>query len=181
MIIKCFRMKKSQEEARREATKGILTRLFLLKGIDDNDIIVRTMYIENRLITFEITSHLSIVDRLFHRREKSVKSKIEMIANGSTRGVAYYDRRGVEIVEEDVCEDDIQLSDFPDGDLIMRGNALARRILRRRVGGNISLEVVGVESIFRPYHVIFFGKPKEGTRVRYIPIAADGCSVKRTF
>ena len=179
MIIKSFRITKSIEEARKEATSGLLTKLFMGKKLDD--IVMRTMYIENRIITFEITPQASVLDRLLKRPTRRKQSAIEMIANGSTCGVAYYDRRGVAIDEYDVPEDEVQLSDFSDEDFIVRGNALARRILRRRVGGNMLLEVKDIESIYRPYHVAFFGKPEEGQKVRYIPIAADGCSVKRTF
>ena len=179
MIIKSFLIKKTIDEARREATRGILPRLIMGKKLDE--VVMRTIYIENRIITFDITPHPSFISRLLRRGDKLKNSMIEMIANGSTCGVAYYDRRGVEIAEADVDEDCIQKSDFSDDDFIVRGNALARRILRRRVGGNMTLEVKGIESIYRPYHVAFFGIPAEGSKVRYVPIAADGCCVKRTF
>lgn len=180
MIIRNFAIKKSREEAKKEAgRKGFIARLFSGKGRED--IVMKTLYIENRLITFEITSPPPLFERLFRRGALPRNSKIEMIANGSTCGVSYYDRRGVETVESEVGEDEVQLSDFSDETLITRGNALARRILRRRVGGNLSLEVLKVESVFRPYHVAFFGEPREGEKVYYLPIAADGCSVKRTF
>ena len=112
---------------------------------------------------------------------KPRKSKIMMIANGSTCGVSYYDGRGVETAETEVTEEALQRSDFSDAELVTRGNALARRILRRRVGGNFSLEPSEIQSVYRPYHVAFFGEPEEGKKIYYVPVAADGCMVKRTF
>jgi hypothetical protein len=35
--------------------------------------------------------------------------------------------------------------------------------------------------VYRPYYVAFYGKVVQGERVRYLPIAADGCRVHRTF
>ena len=78
--------------------------------------------------------------KIFKKEAKPRKSKIMMIANGSTCGVSYYDGRGVETAETEVTEEALQRSDFSDAELVTRGNALARRILRRRVGGNFSLE-----------------------------------------
>ncbi|MEM5769630.1 MAG: hypothetical protein AAGU32_15250, partial [Bacillota bacterium] len=109
------------------------------------------------------------------------KSKIQIIANGSTCGVSYYDRSGLNLAELDVDEEQLQRSAFPDHQLILRANALARRILRRRVGGNVTLETLSVESVFRPYHVAFFGELIEGVRVRYMPIPADNNTVRKTF
>ncbi|MCD8234509.1 MAG: hypothetical protein LUC51_09045, partial [Cloacibacillus porcorum] len=175
MIIRNFAIKKSREEAKREAArKGFIARLFSGKGKEN--IVMKTLYIENRLITFEITSPPPLFERLFRRGALPRKSKIEMIANGSTGGVSYYDRRGVEPVESEVGEDEVQLSDFSDETLITRGNALARRILRRRVGGNLSLEVLKVESVFCPDPVAFVGEPREGADGVYLPIAAGGGS-----
>ena len=179
MKIRHFVVKKSVEEARKEAgRKGLLAKI--VGGGWNGPIVMRTIYIENRLITFEIETHPPIIARLLGKGGEPRKTKIEIIANGSTRGVSYYDRRGVEITESEVDESSVQASDFPDDALIARANVLARRILRRRVGGNISLEPVGVQSVYRPYHVAFFGEPEEGKKVYYIPIAADGCSIKRT-
>lgn len=180
MLIKHFVIKKSSDVAMKEAEhKGLLARLF--GGGRNKPIVMRTIYIENRLITFDIETHPPLTARLLGKGGEPRHTKIEMIANGSTCGVSYYDRRGIEITESEVDEADIQLSDFADDMLVSRANALARRILRRRVGGNMSLEPASIESIFRPYHVAFFGEPEEGKKVYYIPIAADGCNVKRTF
>jgi hypothetical protein len=170
----------SEESARKISEKNVnfLTRFWLGK---DPEIELRRVFIENRLITFTITRGPSLADRVFRKNPAPGKSRIMVIANGSTCGVSYYDGVGLEIVETEVDEDEAQPSDFPDDALVTRGNALARRILRRRVGGNISLDVENIESVYRPYYVAFYGKVVQGERVRYLPIAADGCRVHRTF
>ena len=186
-VITSFPIKMSVEEAKREARKrnGLLARLItrLTNGgqREDQEIVMKTIYIENRLITFEITAKPPLLGKLFKKEAKPRKSKIMMIANGSTCGVSYYDGRGVETAETEVTEEALQRSDFSDAELVTRGNALARRILRRRVGGNFSLEPLEIESVYRPYHVAFFGEPEEGKKIYYVPVAADGCMVKRTF
>lgn len=181
MKISCFPEKIDQKRAMAMADKqtGFFSRLFI--GRDKKIEEVKTLYIENRLITFTITAKPPLFEKLFKKEPKPIKSRIQMIANGSTCGVAYYDPRGVEIVEEDIDEEHVQKSDYADELLITRGNALARKILRRRVGGNLTLEVEDIKSVYRPYHVAFYGKPAAGSKVYYVPIAADMCSVGKTF
>ena len=63
-VITSFPIKMSVEEAKREARKrnGLLARLItrLTSGgqREDQEIVMKTIYIENRLITFEITTCL---------------------------------------------------------------------------------------------------------------------------
>ena len=161
-----------------EKKVNFLTKLFFKI---EPEIEMKTVFIENKIITFDITGKPPLIERLFKKNPQPRRSRIRMIANGSTCGVAYYDGRGAEIVEMDVDEEKLQLSDYSEDMLVTRGNALARKILRRRVGGSISLEVSEIQTVFRPYHVAFYGKLREGQKVRYFPIAADACSVKRTF
>ena len=182
MKLQSFAIRMDAEEARSRALKqaGPLGRMVVGKS---PDIHMQTVFIENKIITYQFTYKTSPLARLL-RRNKDLperKKSIRVIANGSTSGVSYYDGEGAEITELDVDEEQVQYSDYPDDKLVTRGNVLARRILRRRVGGNISIEPLEIKSVFRPYHVAFFGAPVEGTKVRYLPIAADGCSVKRTF
>ncbi len=179
MKIQSFSIQMNAEEARARSMKqaGPLGRMAVGKN---PDIHMRTIFIENKIITYRMTNLPSPLTSWLKKDKPKPHSLIRIIANGSTCGVSYYDGVGTDIVELDVEEEQVQYSDYPDDKLISRGNVLARRILRRRVGGNISLEPVEVESVFRPYHVAFFGEPVEGRKVRYLPIAADGCSVKRT-
>lgn len=181
MKVLSFPIKVTSEKAMEMAKKsnGFIFRLFT--KVKNDNLHVKTLYIENKIITFNITRKPNIIDQLLKRNPKGNRSKIRMIANGSTCGVAYYDGKGTEPGEADVDDEHVQMSDYPDDMFVTRGNALARRILRRRVGGSLTLDVDNITSVFRPYHVVFFGEPEEGKKVYYIPIAADGCSVNKTF
>ena len=169
------------DEARAKALKQTGRLGAIVVGKNPN-IHMKTIFIENKIITYQFTNKPLPLAGLFRRKNDTPVQhrKIRVIANGSTSGVSYYDGDGAEIVEMDVGEEQVQYSDYPDEKLVMRGNVLARRILRRRIGGNLSLEPLEIKSVFRPYHVAFFGELIEGKKVRYLSIAADGCSVKRT-
>jgi hypothetical protein len=177
--IKSFPIKMGEDSALRlsQGRVNFFTSLWLGKN---PKIVMKRVFIENRIITFAITSH-SLLERFFKKESPPKSSRIRMIANGSTCGVAYYDGSGLDIVEIDVDDGEVQFSDYPDDVLITRGNVLARKILRRRIGGNLSLNAIEAESVFRPYYVAFYGEPTEGSSVRYLPIAADSCVVRRTF
>ncbi|GHT00825.1 hypothetical protein AGMMS50276_27610 [Synergistales bacterium] len=179
MNIKSFPIKMDEGTAREMSEGGnFITKLLFRKK---TPVELRRVFIENRIMTFTITYHPSIIARIFRKNQTPKTSKIVMIGNGSTCGVSYYDGRELEIIDMEVDPEEVQASDFSDEALITRGNALARRILRRRVGGNISLDVAEIKSVYRPYYVAFYGTLVEGTKVRYMPIPADGNVVKRTF
>jgi hypothetical protein len=175
-----FAVKISEEEARTlsERQLGVIGRLIVGRK---TPVEMRSIFIENKLITYEITAVPGPIAALFKKNTPSRKSKIQIIANGSTSGVSHYDGTGLEIVEMEVSDEQVQMSGYSDSILVTKGNALARRILRRRVGGNITLEPIEVQSIFRPYYVAFYGALTEGRKVRYLPIPADNCIVKKTY
>jgi hypothetical protein len=175
-----FAIKISEEEAIKLAEQriGLIGRLLTSRKAPSE---MRTIFIENKLITYEITAVPGLITVLFRKNAASRKSKIRIIANGSTSGVAYYDDSGLEIVEMEVSGEQVQMSDYSEAALVTRGNVLARRILRRRVGGNVTLEPLEIRSVFRPYYVAFYGALTEGSKVRYLPIPADGCLVRKTF
>lgn len=179
MKVKSFTVKIDENEAQRLVKKqmGILSKLMTRNA---EKVTIKTIFIENKIITLEVTNQPPPLLGRFMKKNPH-KSRMQMIANGSTCGVSHYDHRGLSIEEMDVNEGQLQLSDYPDHQLIIRANALARRILRRRIGGNVTFETLSVESVFRPYHVAFFGELTEGTKVRYIPIPADNNMVRKTF
>ena len=180
MKLNSFAIKISEEEARKLAERrlGFIGRLLTGRKTPSE---IRTIFIENKLITYEITAVPGPIVALFGKNIEPHKSKIRIIANGSTSGVAYYDGSGLEIVEMEVSDEQVQVSGYPEAALVTRGNVLARRILRRRVGGNVTLEPLEIRSVFRPYYVAFYGVLTEGSKVRYLPIPADGCLVRKTF
>ncbi|MBM7616147.1 hypothetical protein [Alkaliphilus hydrothermalis] len=179
-MIKCFPIKLNVDEAKNIANKkGNFIGKVLLKN--HNEITMKELYIENKVITYNVTfTPLPFVKKLF-KNYKQQEILIRIIANGSTGGVSYYDDKGIDIETKEVNPDNIQMSDYDIEKLITKGNILVRKILRRRIGGNLTINAVDVMSVFRPYHIAFFGELIEGSKVRYIPISADGCNVRRTF
>ncbi|MDR1378821.1 MAG: hypothetical protein LBJ36_07185 [Synergistaceae bacterium] len=175
-----FAIKISREEAEKllDRQLGLLGRLIIGRKPPNE---IRVIFIENKLITYEITTISWPIIAWFGKNATPRKSKIRVIANGSTSGVAYYDGTGLKISEMEVDDKQVQWSSYSESALVTRGNVLARRILRRRVGGNMILEPLEVKTVFRPYYVAFYGDLKEGNKVRYVPIPADDCVVKRTF
>ncbi|WP_297131923.1 hypothetical protein [Terrisporobacter sp.] len=157
--------------------KGNLIGKILLRKEFSNDI--KTLYIENKIVTLNMTYEPNILSRMIFK-SKSKSQKIKFIADGSTGSVAYYES-APKLERIDVEEDKIQLSVYDDDLLIEKSKRLARRIVRRHVGGNVYLEIDNIKSIFRPFYVAFYGELKEGNKVRYLPIAADGCNSKRTL
>ncbi|MDR3254654.1 MAG: hypothetical protein LBT31_03730 [Synergistaceae bacterium] len=181
MKLRSFAVKIDQNEAEAMSKKRMSFFGRLLIG-KNPEVEIKTFFIENKIITYEITNEPPFfINWLRKGHIEKHKSRIRMIADGSTSGVALYDDAGTDVVDMDVDEKQVQLSDFSDDMLVVRGNVLARRILRRRVGGAVSLETLEIQSVFRPYHVLFYGKLTEGRKVRYMSIPADNCVVKKTF
>ena len=56
---------------------------------------------------------------------------------------------------------------------------MAMRITHRFMGGTPDINIIKIESFFRPYWVLFFGEVKENTRVGYLPVEADGFIINR--
>lgn len=101
MKLQSFTIRMTQEEARSKAMRqtGVLGRLMVGK---DPEISMRTIFIENKIITYRITNEPSILARLLRRgrlEQPRHQSLMRVIANGSTAGVSYYDGQGAEIVE----------------------------------------------------------------------------------
>jgi len=104
-----------------------------------------------------------------------------MLANGSTGSVAWVENMPDIVTLQDVDETCVQLSDKSDNDLIRRGRKIALKVIHRFAGGIPELEVVRIETVFRPYWVAFYGDVAEGKKVRYKPIPADACDSYRSF
>ncbi|MGL5314259.1 MAG: hypothetical protein ACRC92_13505 [Peptostreptococcaceae bacterium] len=168
----------SENEAKEIANKrGNALGRILLKNNPIKQI--KVLYIENKIITLNMVHEPNIISKNIFKANRK-KQKITFIADGSTGSVAYYDS-GPNIEHINADEDNIQFSVYKDDELIDKSKKLARRIVRRKIGGDVSLEIESIKSIFRPFHIAFYGDLEEGKKVRYLPIAADGCNSKRTF
>jgi hypothetical protein len=177
MKIKCFPKTMSEEQAMKIARGGGNIVGKMLYG--NKDINMRVMYLENRYIVFDMTYCPSIIQRLRKKEGKVKKQKIRVMVEG-TRCTASYVDDEIKVDSIDVKEEDIQYSEFTDEQLVEKGKDMCRRMVRRQVGNYITLEVDSMTTVFRPYYIAFYGNLIEGTKVRYLPIPADGNEVKRT-
>jgi hypothetical protein len=136
---------------------------------------LKLMYIEYVLLEMETTAAPSLFQKL--QKKESVKSfvkKLRVIVDGTTGGVALV--TDMPLIEEKCFteEDWVQTSSFVEEEAVRKAKMLAHKISHRVLGGMHTAEVTEYKSVYRPYWVAFYGEVKEGNRVRYITIPADG-------
>lgn len=180
MKIQAFPILLSEKEAYACAEKrgNLLGRLLISKDHID----LKLMYLESREIIFRMTYEPAPLMRLLGKKTGPKHSqKIRMLVEG-TRGVPAYMEEEPKLVEVEIDDPSmIQDSEIPDERLIQEARYLARRMVRRQAGRTVTLEVEEMRSLYRPYYVAFYGKLVEGSKVRYLPIAADKNEITRTI
>lgn len=148
---------------------------------------LKMMYIEYVLLELETESTVSILERLRQKvmpvgdgSESQVKKKIQVLVNGTTGGVALVSDHP-QITSREITEQDcIQHCSFQREDNIRRAKKLVHKITHRTMGGLHSAELVSYTTVYRPFWVAFYAhgtvgsEIKEGDKVRYITIPADG-------
>lgn len=179
MKISAFPIVCSKEDITRDGRVygGLLGRLFLLNRKPTS---IRLFYIEFKVITLGIEHPPSLIDRWVFGKKTPRFQTMPVIADGTCGATAWADSLPP-IVEVEADPQSIQRSDFSDEELVRRAKKTALRILRRHVGGFPMIEFSSIESVFRPYWIVFYGKLEENRKVRYIPVPADGCRSHRTF
>lgn len=179
VTVRSFPLLLSEQEARSIAQNkgGIFGRLFLMGKVLHE---IRLHMVEYKILTFEILYRPGLLSRLFGGEGKTGRQFCRIIANGSTGGCSWAEDIPAEREERTLQEDRVQPTSFSMEQLAMRGRKLALRVLHRRVGGFPEVRLKEVDSVYRPFYVALYDKPVEGTRIRYLPIAADGCSNQRT-
>lgn len=180
MNIKAFPIKVTKDEAERIAQKkgGLLWRI-IFSGKDIGEI--RQHFIEFKLITFEAVYRPGIFERTVLKKTAERRQKIVMLANGSSGSAAWVQDLPEVVSLEKVDKNNIQLSDREDEYLVGKCRKVALRVMHRFVGGIPELEVKSIESVYRPYWIALYGQVVNGSKVRYMPIPADGCSSQRSF
>lgn len=179
MKISAFPIQMSEAEARRLAEKrgNFLGRMM----VKTDEINLKLMYLESREIIFQMSYANAPLPRLLGKKPPQEKGqKIRILVEG-TRGMPAY--MGEEPKLEEIELDDpsqIQKTEFSDEKLIQEAKYLARRMVRRQIGKVASFEVLEMHSLYRPYYVAFYGPLVNGTKVRYLPIAADKNEITRT-
>ena len=175
MRIQALPLKMTEAEAMKIAQQrgNIFGRLLLGR----KNITLKLIYMENKEIVYRITDR-----SLFKlRRRKGQMERIRMLVEGTGCSPAYLDRElQTQPVQVD-NESQLQHSTFPDEKMIEAGRYLGRRMIHRQSGRNVSMEIEHIQSIYRPYYIAFYGELEEGTRVRYLPIPADGNEIRRVF
>lgn len=179
MKIKCFQKTMSEDRAMNIAKCGGNILGKILYG--NKPIQLKLMYLENRYIEYEMTYSANAISNLLkkQKQQENKKQKIRVMVEG-TRCTASYVQDEIKATLKSVKEEDIQFSEFTDEQIIAKGKDMCRRMVRRQVGSFITLDVISMESVYRPFYIAFYGELVEGTKVRYLPIAADGNEVKRT-
>jgi len=177
MKIKCFPKTMSEEQAMKIAKGGgnVLGKT-LYGNKKDN---IKLMYLENRYIQYEMTYSTNIIDKRLKKDKEARKQKIRAMVEG-TRCTASYVPDEINLEIKDIPDENIQFTEFKDEQIIGKGRDACRRMVRRQIGSYITMEVEEMESVYRPYYIAFYGDLVQGTKVRYLPIPADGNEVKRT-
>ena len=178
MKIECFPIKMKEEEALKIAAGGknpIIRLLFGKKKIN-----LRVMYLESRYIIYEMTYHDNFLVKAINKKKTEDKQKIRVMVEATTCTAAYVED---EIVteEREVEENDIQHTYYEDKRLRDCGAIMARRMVRRHAGRNLSIRPVEERKVYRPFYIAIYGEMIEGTKARYMPIAADGNLVSSNF
>ena len=178
MKIECFPVKMKEEEALRIAKGGknpIVRALFGSKKIN-----LRIMYLESRYITYEMTYKDNIIVKTIKKKKDEDRQKIRVMVEATTCSASYVeDDIATEV--KDVEENDIQPTYYADKRLTDCGAIMAGRMVRRHVGRNLAIKPVEERKVYRPFYIAIYGDMVQGTKARYMPIAADGNVVCRNF
>lgn len=136
---------------------------------------LRLMYIEYVLLDIEMVSSPTLLNKIRKKASSPVKKKLKVLVNGSTGGVSLVTDQNLQIEEIELNDEaETQKKAFDDQEAEKRAKVLAHKITHRSMGGMHEAKIVDRLSIYRPFWVAFYGDMKEGNRVRYITIAADG-------
>ncbi len=175
MQLKSFSINISKQQAENIANsqkKSLISRLFLLnKNIEDTLL----HYVEVKIVCLKITYAHNWFQKKLLKSKEPVKSHImKIIISGSTGSAALVNNvpetTNLDLTDENI----IQYSDKSNNDFANIAKKLALRIVHRNTGGIPSIEIIDMESIFRPYWVVCFDKISENKKIRYFPIEADG-------
>ncbi len=174
MEINSLPIKLTKEEAIDVGKNGrgsFLSRLFVKnKKVHE----VRLHYIEFKLVTLEVK-----YDKFGFRKKCDKVHKLNILINGSTGSGSIVQDMPKTIKIKDVDENIVQYCDKDNQRIRSKANKMAMRITHRFMGGTPDINIIKIESFFRPYWVLFFGEVKENTRVGYLPVEADGFIINR--
>lgn len=165
----------TKDEAKQIALNG--RGSFLAKMFTMNKKVYETRlhYIEFKLVTMEVVYSKSG----FRKSNNQNLSTLKILVNGSTGAGSVVQDIPKSKKVKNIDKNIIQYSDKDDKRVRAKANKMSMRIAHRFMGGMPETKIISIESIFRPYWVVFFGEVKENKRVRYLPIEADGFIIRR--
>lgn len=178
MEMAVLKQKMGREDALKKAnTKGdwLWSILFANKPLSKLEL----WYFEYQIFEVETVETPSLIQairkkKITEENDKPCAKIIEVMVNGSTGGVALVnDTLEIEYMDFDP-NTNIQNSVFATDETENRAKKLANKIGHRVMGGMHEASILSKRSVYRPYWVAFYGEVKEGSKVRYITIAADG-------
>ncbi len=178
--IRAFPVTMTTEEALALARKkgSPLGKLFLMgKTVHE----IRLQFVEHSVLIFEAIHSPNFVSRHFFGDRGEKTQLCRVIANGSSGGVAWAEDLPDKMEEVAVSSDLIQEGFFSMDQLAGKGQKLVLRVLRRRIGGMPEIKLRENYPVYRPFYVALYDAPIEGTKIHYLPIAADGWGTYRTF
>lgn len=150
--------------------------------VGEKKVTMKLMYLESKEIIYSMTYlPVPLLGRLFAASKLPAEQKMRILVEGTRCNPAYVGEELQTISLEVADEDCVQKSPFPVEKMIEEGKYLARRMVHKQVGRNVILKPQSVRSIYRPYYVAFYGELQQGTRVRYLPIPADGNIISRAI
>ncbi|UWD49282.1 hypothetical protein NYR90_03355 [Clostridioides difficile] len=171
MDIRVLPIKIEKDEAIDIAKSGknsLLSRL-ILKNKEAHE--VRLHYIEFKVVTLKIHQNKSI---FMKKKQASNINELNILVNGSTGAGSIVPELPIAETVKNIDSNIVQYSDKDERRVKAKANKMAIRLAHRFMGGIPEVEIVNIESIFRPYWVVFFGKVELNTRVSYLPVEADG-------
>ncbi len=171
-VIAALKQKMQKEEAMKIAEKKgdwLWNIVFCKSPLSE----VRLIYIEYVLLDIETVSSPTLMNKIRKKASQPVRKKLKVLVNGSTGGVSLVTDQNLQIEEIELNDEaEMQNKAFDDAEA-------DNKIPHRAMGGMHEAEIVGRLSIYRPFWVAFYGDMKQGNRVRYITIAADGGQHRR--
>lgn len=170
MKINALPIKATKEQAIEIAKNGrgsILSKMFLMhkKAYE-----VRLHYIEFKLATVEIQEN-----------KNNKANMLKVLINGSTGSGSIVQDIPISITSQEVNEDIVQYSDKDDAQIRLKAIKMTMRITHKFMGKIPEIKIIKIDSIFRPYWVVFFDKVEKNKKVIYIPIEADGFKISKSF
>lgn len=180
VTVRTFPLVLSREEALARAEgKGNWIGKLLLRGTDLHEL--RSHFVEYALLEYEALHSPNVIARRLFGDGQRKRQLCRVIANGTTGAAAWAEELPEGLVDVTVDEGQVQPATVSPEEMESRGRRLVFRVLRRRVGGYPEINLVGRRIVHRPFYVALYGVPVEGTRIRYLPIAADGWGTNRAF